>query len=106
MTNVVVFDSVGVAEVWTITATSATNFTVTGSVSGAKAAATVGVPYNNGIISFIITAGVTPFVATDAFTQTVTRGVVLDTLVRDGIKVTSSIAAVQTALSTPVLSLL
>lgn len=56
------------AETWTITATSATNFTVTGFVSGAQGAATVGTPYNNGIISFTITAGVTPFISGDAFT--------------------------------------
>lgn len=56
-----------VAETWTITATSATNFTVVGSVSGAKAAATVGTPYDNGLISFTITAGGTAFVASDVF---------------------------------------
>lgn len=55
-------------EIWTITATSATNFTVVGSVSGAQAAATVGVPYSNAFISFTINAGVNPFVASDYFT--------------------------------------
>lgn len=62
-------------EVWTITATSATNFTVSGSVSGAQAAATVGTFYDNGIISFIITAGGTAFVAADAFVLSSTNGV-------------------------------
>lgn len=55
-------------EVWTITATSATNFTVTGSISGAQTAATVGTPYDNGIIEFEIEAGGTAFVANDEFT--------------------------------------
>lgn len=58
-------------EIWTVTATSATNWTVVGSVSGAKAAATTGSAYNNGIISFTITAGGTPFAAADTFTVTV-----------------------------------
>lgn len=68
LTGFFVNQETGVAETWTITATSATNFTVTGSVSGAQAAATVGTRYDNGIISFLITAGATPFVALDEFT--------------------------------------
>jgi hypothetical protein len=60
------------AEVWTITATSATSFTVSGFASGPQGNATVGVPYNNGLISFTITAGGTPFVAGDTFQLTVT----------------------------------
>jgi hypothetical protein len=50
-----------------MTATSATNFTVVGSVTGATAAATVGVLYNNGKISFTITAAGAAFVAGDKF---------------------------------------
>lgn len=61
-----------VPETWTITATSATNFTVTGSVSGAAPAATVGTQYND-IISFKITAGGTPFIAGDEFTIVIKR---------------------------------
>ncbi len=64
-------------EAWTITAVSATSFTVVGSVSGAQATnATVGLRYtsDDGNISFLINAGGTPFVATDFFTITVTRG--------------------------------
>lgn len=64
--------STAVAEVWTLTATSATNFTVTGSVSGAKPAATVGTPYVDDI-SFKITAGGTPFIAGDTFTLTIKK---------------------------------
>lgn len=64
-------------EAWVITAVSATSFTVVGSVSGAQATnATVGLDYtsDDGNISFLINAGGTPFVATDFFTITVTRG--------------------------------
>ena len=51
-------------ETWTLlcTAPGATaTFSVTGSVSGAKAAATVGTPYDNGIIKFELTGGSTDF---------------------------------------------
>lgn len=64
-------------EAWTITAVSATSFTVVGSVSGAQATnATVGLRYtsDDGNISFLINAGGTPFIATDFFTITLTRG--------------------------------
>jgi len=63
-----------VDETWTLTATSATNFTVTGSVSGAQAAATVGTPYDNGIVAFTIIAGDTAFEADDEFTFDVADG--------------------------------
>ena len=67
-------------ETWTIEFTDATNFTVTGSVSGAQAAGTVGQNYTTtgnpltSLISFRITAGGTAFVATDSFTIPVTEG--------------------------------
>jgi len=57
-----------VEETWTLTATSSTNFTVVGTTSGAKAAATVGTLYDNGFLSFTIVAGTTPFSAGDIFT--------------------------------------
>lgn len=57
-----------VAETWTVTATSASNFTVSGGTSGSKAAATVNQNYNNGFVSFTVLAGVTPFVSGDKFT--------------------------------------
>ena len=63
-----------VDETWTLTATSATNFTVTGSVSGAQAAATVGTAYDNGIVAFLIVQGTTQFVASDSFTFQVANG--------------------------------
>ena len=54
-----------VAEDITITFTSATEFGVSGSVSGAKAAGTVGTLYSNSLIEFLITAGSTAFVNAD-----------------------------------------
>ena len=61
-------------ETWTLTATTATNFTVTGSVSGAQAAATVATPYDNGIVAFTIIQGDILFVAADSFTFVVVDG--------------------------------
>jgi hypothetical protein len=63
-------------ETWSIVATSATNFTVTGSISGAQPAATVGVPYNSGEIAFTINAGGVAFTAGATFTVVV--GTTLD----------------------------
>lgn len=60
-------------ETWTLVATSATSFSVTGSVSGAQAACVVGVSYTNGIVSFLISAGQTAFQAGDTFTFSVVR---------------------------------
>ena len=56
------------AEAWTLVATSASTFTVNGFVSGSQGIATVGVPYNNGIVAFTIQSGTTPFVSGDTFT--------------------------------------
>lgn len=96
MTSVSVDQTTAVAELWTITATSATNFTVSGFVSGAQGAATVGVPYNNGIISFTIVAGSTPFVASDVFTFNVTSSTVTDPLgVNDAAKRVTIVTALQ-----------
>jgi hypothetical protein len=71
-TNVAVNQTTGEAELWTLEAVSATQFSVTGFVSGVQNIATVGVPYNNGIIAFDLTAGVTPFSVGDTFTINVT----------------------------------
>ncbi len=65
-----------VAEVWTVAVTNATppsTWSVTGSVSGAKADATIGVPYDNGQIAFTINDTGTDPAVTDAFTITVTE---------------------------------
>lgn len=67
-----------VTETWTVTCiTAATNggtFSVVGSISGAKANATVGTAYDNGLISFRIDDGSTDFAVSDAFTVPVTQG--------------------------------
>ena len=70
------------SEIWTVAATSATNFTVTGSVSGAQAAATVGTEYDNGFVRFLISAGGTAFIATDTFTLTALASPLASTLVK------------------------
>lgn len=57
-----------IAETITITATSATNFTVVGSTTGALADATVGTPYTSSVVDFLITSGGTAFVSGDVFT--------------------------------------
>lgn len=62
-----------VAEVITCTATSATEFTVVGSVSGSLGTATVDEAFTSSVITFTIPAGGTPFVAGDNFTVTITK---------------------------------
>src|SRR3990172_556130 len=57
-----------VAETFTITATSATNWTVVGSVSGSIGPATTGTPFSHAKIAFTITAGGTAFVSGDVWT--------------------------------------
>lgn len=59
-----------VAETITLTATSATDFTVVGSVTGAMGSLTVGTAFVTDQITIDITAGGTPFVATDEFVIT------------------------------------
>lgn len=59
-----------VAEVVTITATDATHFAVSGSISGAIGTATVGTAFVSGNIGFTIAAGATDFEAGDAFSVT------------------------------------
>ena len=59
----------GAGETITLTATSATNFDVDGSLTGDFGSdATVGVNYDNGEFSLTISAGGTPFVSGDKFT--------------------------------------
>jgi len=65
-------------EVWTIAFTDATNFTVSGTVSGAQSAGSTGSLYTTSgnpltsLISFQIDVGGTAFIATDTFTITST----------------------------------
>lgn len=68
-----------ITETWTLTCTAAAanggTFSVTGSVSGAKPAATVGVAYDNGLIKFTINDGSTDFAVGKQFQIPVTQGV-------------------------------
>lgn len=57
-----------VAETFTITATSATNFTVVGDVSGSIGPATVGTPFTHTKLAILLTAGGTAFISGDVFT--------------------------------------
>lgn len=67
-----------VTETWTLTCTAAAvnggTFSVVGSVSGTKAAATVGTAYDNGLIAFRIDDGATDFIVGDAWTVAATQG--------------------------------
>jgi flagellar hook protein FlgE len=56
----------------TLTATSATQFTVTGSVSGALGTATVGTPFTSSQANFTIAAGSTAFASGDSITLATT----------------------------------
>lgn len=60
--------AVSVAEMFTITATSSTSFTVVGSSSGSLGTATVGTPFTSSHLNFLIQAGGTAFVSGDEFT--------------------------------------
>lgn len=68
-----------VTETWTLTCTAAaTNsgtFSVVGSVSGAKAALTVGVAYDNGFFACTVTDGGVDYHVGDVWTFTTTQGV-------------------------------
>jgi phage tail sheath protein FI len=61
-------EDIAVAEVWTVEFTSATDYIVSGSVSGPTASGTIGTLYSNGFLSFVINAGTTAFTAGDTFT--------------------------------------
>jgi flagellar hook protein FlgE len=60
--------STTVPQTITMTATSATQFTVVGSVSGALGTATVGTPFTSGQLDLTIAAGSTAFAAGDTIT--------------------------------------
>lgn len=75
-----VADTLAVPETWTITFTSATAFTVSGTVSGVQAPGVVNSPYDNNRLNFTIIPTSTPFVAGDVFTVTATSVTVVDPL--------------------------
>jgi flagellar hook-associated protein 2 len=64
--------SASVAETFTIAATDATHFSVTGSISGAIGTATAGTAFSSNQIGFTIASGATPFQAGDTFTVSTT----------------------------------
>lgn len=69
-------DDAAVSETWTLICTVAGatgTFSVAGSVSGAKADATVGTAYDNGIVAFTINDGSIDFEVGDSFTFIVTK---------------------------------
>ncbi|MDY6839207.1 MAG: invasin domain 3-containing protein [Thermodesulfobacteriota bacterium] len=64
-----------VGDIFTFSTTGPTTFSVTGSVSGPQADATVGVPYTSGLgqVSFTISDGNIDFIMGDSFTFSTTR---------------------------------
>lgn len=68
-----------ITETWTLTCTAAAvnggTFSVVGSISGTKAAATVGTAYDNGLLAFRIDDGSVDFIVGDAWTIAATQGV-------------------------------
>jgi hypothetical protein len=97
MTNIVPGTS-AVAEVITVTFTSATAYTVSGSVSGPLGVGTVGIAFDDPAnhISFLIEAGATPFGAADVFTLTLSEVHVFNPLGADD---AAKRVAITTALS-------
>ncbi|MEX3961032.1 hypothetical protein AB4Y42_02260 [Paraburkholderia sp. EG286B] len=81
--------------VYTLVATSATNFTVAAPDGGAMPNATVGTAYVGANLNFTITAGGTAFVAGDEFTITVPAGnyVLSKATATDGSELPSAILA-------------
>lgn len=76
LTGIVAVEPGAVTETWTLTCTAAAanggTFSVSGSVSGAMAAATVGVAYSAARIKFTINDGATDYAVNDTFTIPVT----------------------------------
>ena len=98
--SLTVNQNTAVSEAWTLTATSSSTFSVTGFASGAQGNATVGVPYNNGIIAFTINNGSTPFVAGDVFTFNVTSSTVSNPLgANDAAKRLTIVTALQSQIT-------
>lgn len=83
ISDLVVNQNAAVIETWTLQATSATEFSVAGSVSGLQGVATTGVLYNNTKISFQINPGSGvpgQFQPGDVFTIQLTSQTVVDPL--------------------------
>lgn len=73
--SAIVVDAAAIPQTWRLVFSDATNFSVTGSVTGASDAGTVGSEYDNDQVSFTITAGGEAFVSGDTFNFEVYEGV-------------------------------
>lgn len=82
-----------VAETVTITFSNATTAGVVGSVSGSLGTATVGTKFTHVNISFLLAAGSTPFINTDAFTVVLAARVFTDVSQAVFTTVTGALAA-------------
>lgn len=71
--NVTVTSPFATQQIWTLVATSATTFSISGSKNKVLPLneVTVGVPYSNGIVDILIAAGSTPFEVNDTYTFSV-----------------------------------
>jgi phage tail sheath protein FI len=89
-------DTLAVPETITITMTSATAFTVSGTVSGVSAAGVVNSPYDNNRVNFTVVPGLTPFIAGDDFTIVVSSQTISNPLgANDAAKRVSIVTALQ-----------
>ena len=85
-----------VAQLWTLTANSATTFRVQGFVSGDTGIATVGQTFDNGEISFKITADTAPYAIGDTFELNIVASTVTNPLgANDAAKRVSIVHALQ-----------
>ena len=71
VTNIVVPSENVKPQTFTVTFTTATTFSVRGSVSGFADVGTVGIPFTSDLANFTVTAGSVPFVAGEKFTFSV-----------------------------------
>jgi hypothetical protein len=95
-----VADDLAVPEIWTITFTSPSAFSVAGTVSGVQATGVVGSPYDNNRLNFTAIAGVTPFQAGDEFTIVATSVTVVDPLgANDAARRVAIVTALQAAIN-------
>ena len=93
-------DDLAVPETWTITFTSASAFSVAGTVSGVQSTGVVGSPYDNNRLNFTAIAGVVPFQAGDEFTIAATSVTVVDALgANDAARRVAIVTALQAAIN-------
>ena len=92
--------TLAIAETFTVTFTSATAFSVSGSVSGPSGSGVLGVPFSNNRISFIATGGTTAFASGDTFTVTVSQVTISSPLgANDAAKRLAIVTALQAAIN-------